>query len=158
MGKGRRAKPADCEASPKKESGLSRRAAIKSLSLGTLALGIAGASPEVLAQAGVRVCGSPESARKFIEGMLDERTRARIERNPHQVMTEHGLQVPRGAVPRTVKLPPAEDIRYLLRVIDSGQGQLTVDAAAIPVFLAFFAFFAFFKKAAVAANPADTRN
>lgn len=119
---------------------------MKTLTVSTLALGITGSATPVLAQTGAQVCGSPESARKFVEGMLDPKVRARLEQNPERVMAEYGIKVPKGLFsgkgkPGTsVKLPPEEDVRALLTAINQRQGNVQLQISSHYAFFAFFAF------------------
>jgi hypothetical protein len=129
-----------------KANRFTRRQLMKGLTAGAIALGITGPSQEALAQVGGKIRGTPEAARKFVEGMLEPNTRKQIESNPAAAIARFGIKVPQGMLPKTVKLPPVEEIRALLRTIDSGQGVIQVQAAFVIVFLAFFAFFAFFRK------------
>jgi hypothetical protein len=146
MEKKRKADPKSGEKPKGKESKLTRRTMVKSLAVGTLALSVPGVSHASLLEQGLKVCGSPENARRFLEGMLDPKIRDQMERNPASVIARYGIQVPKEMLPKTVKLPPAEEIRNLIRAIDTGQGTIQVQALVVVVFLAFFAFFAFFRK------------
>lgn len=134
------------------ESKVTRRDVMKSLAAGTFALSLSGGSAEGLTREGMNICGTPANSRRFIEAMIDPKSREEIERNPARALARYGIQVPKGMLPAKVKLPPVEEIQSLLKGIETGEGTIQVQARVFIVFLAFFAFFAFRGGAASAAE------
>lgn len=135
-----------------KENKPTRREVMTSLALGTFALSLSDVSAQRLSEQGMKICGSPANARRFVEAMIDPKSRAEIERNPARAIASYGIQVPKDLLPASIKLPPVDEIQSLLKAIDTGQGTVQVGTAIFIVFLAFFAFFAFRGGAAAAAE------
>jgi putative modified peptide len=62
-----------------------------------------------------RITISHEDAQKFLERLAnDDDFRAELEKNPGEVLRDHGIEIDPKNLPETVKLPPKDEIEAYL--------------------------------------------
>src|SRR3954470_6287439 len=85
----------------------------------------------------VRIELTPQQSYEFIQRLAsDGDFRARLTRNPHQVLGEHGIHVPPNHIPTQVTLPPEEELRDLAESVERW-GKEGYMAVVIPVAFPF---------------------
>jgi hypothetical protein len=90
---------------------------------------------------------SPNEATEFANRLTyDDQFRASLEANPVELLAEYHIYFPPDQLPRSITLPPKEELRKTVPALMYGR-ELPPGEEQAAAFVAFLAFIAFFKEA-----------